>query len=142
MLAKLNRLLGAQCENMPVVDYFSSQMFWIKFNGVWRHDFTIGKFVPRIVSQACNWLLKRILFLIILHIAILFAITLYFDILNGDFGPITYSLSQTVIFVFIAFMILYLQLREDLIFEIVDIVNDTFKFRSAKGMLKIAGEFW
>lgn len=118
---------------LRIDDYFSAQMSLIVMIGVWREDF-IFKYFPKILTRILNVIVKRAIYLITLHIAILFSITLYFDIQKGVFADITYSLSQTVIFHFNAFVILYFQLRENTIFNIVDFVNANFRFRSAKGM--------
>lgn len=118
-----------------IVDHFSAQMSLIVMIGVWREDF-IFKNLPRNLTRIVNVIVKRLIYLITLHIAILFSITLYFDIQKGVFANITYSLSQTVIFHFNAFVILYFQLRENTIFNIVDFVNENFRFRSAKGKRK------
>lgn len=113
-------------------DHFSAQMSLIVMIGVWREDF-LFKNLPKMLTRLVNVIVKRLIYLITLHIAILFSITLYFDIQKGVFADITYSLSQTVIFHFNAFVILYFQLRENTIFNIVDFVNENFRFRSAKG---------
>lgn len=113
-------------------NHFSVQMTWIILSGVWRENFNF-KYVPKLFTRIINWTVKRLMFLIVFHIAILFSITLYLDIQKGVFAEITYSLSQAVIFHFISFIVLYFQLRENTIFKIVDFVNSNFRYRSAKG---------
>lgn len=136
MLSFLKNLLKKKSKlglNKTRIDnHFTAQMAWIKLSGVWREELNI-KYVPKLVTRTINWSIKRLLFLNILHVAIMFSITLYFDIQKGVFADITYSLSQAVIFHFIAFIILYFQLRENTVFKIVDFVNANFRYRSAKG---------
>lgn len=67
-----------------------------------------------------SFLVQRIMVLIILHICNHFVFWYCAIIL---WARITYSLSQTVIFVFIAFMLQHLQLREELILQIVDFTS-------------------
>lgn len=126
---------AASTRKTRIDDHFSAQMSLIVMIGVWREDFILKTF-PYQLTRILNVLAKRLIYLITLHIAILFSITLYFDIQKGVFADITYSLSQTVIFHFNAFVILYFQLRENTIFNIVDFVNENFRFRSAKGITK------
>lgn len=133
----LQNFLRKKSKVEPIItridNHFTTQMSWIILSGVWRKDFNI-KYVPKVLIQIISWTIKRLMFLILLHVAIMFSITLYFDIQEGVFVDITYSLSQSVIFHFIAYMILYFQLREETIFNIVDFVNTNFRYRSAKGI--------
>lgn len=115
-----------------IENHFRVQMTWIILSGVWREAFTF-KYMPKLMARVINWTVKRFMYFILLHIAILFSISLYFDIQKGVFVDITYSLSQAVIFHFVAFIMLYFQLRENTIFKIVDFVNANFRYRSAKG---------
>lgn len=128
----LYRKSSTEQKKYRIDDHFSAQMIWFPVMGVWRKNFTI-KYVPEVLTRAVNWTLKRLIFLCMVHLAILFSLTAYINIQNNDLANTMYALSQAIIFIFISFTILYFQLREETVFKIIDYINGNFRYRSARG---------
>lgn len=118
------------------IDFFWIHKKWIQSIGMWSPKVESNNGYFAFFIKALRLIYKLFVIIILLKMAALFTISTYFDIVNGSFAEISYSLSQTILSQFSFFVIFYFQFRTDTCFRMMNFINDNFKYRSAKGSNK------
>lgn len=124
------RTIQSGMESIP--DYFRTQRAWMLLTGVWP-PITSSNWAVRVAVTAVRLVFQSFLFLVMLHVAVVFYVTFYLEVQTATFARIAYCLSQAVIFSFAAFSTFYFQFRAGACKRMVDYMNENFQFRSAKG---------
>lgn len=106
-------------------NYFYVQQWWIRI---------VGMAQPQQRRNRVLYAVYRLFVLLIqAHITVLFMVTVYLDILGGNFKAVTYSLPQMVIMLISTFYLVYFQANADYYFDLMAYMNANIRFRSAKG---------
>lgn len=71
------------------------------------------------------------------HVALVFGWTFYLEIGAGSFARLSFALSQSIIFSFATFSLVYVNVMTNRITHMIENMNRNFKFRSAKGMFAL-----
>lgn len=116
-----------------IPDYFRTQRAWMLLTGVWP-PITCSNWALRVAATAVRLVFQTFLFLVMLHVSVVFYVTFYLEVQTATFARIAYCLSQAVIFSFAAFSTFYFQFRAGACKQMVDYMNENFQFRSAKGV--------
>lgn len=116
------------------IDFFRVQKKLFTYIGAFDgQSATTNKHLSKSSIKCLQLFYNAVVLVLTIHMAILFTISAYFDILNGTFAEISYSVSQSVIYQFSSFVIFYFQYRSAACYHMVNYINDNFKYRSAKG---------
>lgn len=115
-----------------IPDYFRTQRAWMLLTGVWP-PITSRHWTLRVAVTVARLVFQTFLFLVMLHVAIVYLVAFYLEAPTASYARITYCLSQAVIFSFAAFSTFYFQFRADACKQMMDNMNGNFHFRSAKG---------
>lgn len=114
-------------------DYFSTQLSWIRI---------VGLAVPESRRQRCLLALYRVFILLVMfHVACLFAVTVYLDVLSGSFEAVAYSLPQMVVMMISTFYLAYFQTNTAVYIDLMAYMNRNFHFRSAKGISYVTSQW-
>lgn len=122
-------------EATPIDDYFKTQRFFLRFMGVWPLS-TASNGTVRNLLKIAKIFQQMCIVLIMLHVAIVFAFSFYIENSSGgSFARISFALSQVTIFSFTVFSQLYMMVKADEVTSMMNDMNKTFKYRSAKGKI-------
>uniref|UniRef100_A0A1I8NU41 Odorant receptor n=1 Tax=Stomoxys calcitrans TaxID=35570 RepID=A0A1I8NU41_STOCA len=81
-----------------------------------------------------EWLLELFLYLVCIHIAVLYVCTLYLNFHSGDLELLVNCMIQTIIYIWtIAMKVYFRRMRPSLLEELVDSINLKYRTRSATG---------
>lgn len=117
-----------------IENYFNVQTVNLAFVGIW---FNVGKILnisPRLTG-ILNWIYDIFILTLMSHILILYIITLKTKLGYDEisFNEITDAVSQINIYGFATFMHYYCRIRSKRHIELLNYVNQHFRFRSNKG---------
>lgn len=125
----------------PIKDYFKIQSILLKLIGVWPPLSTANVNV-RVLYRVIKSLQQIFNVLLILHIAVMYSWTLYFEIETGSFASISFALSQLIILIFATFSLVYMTIKTQTIICMIEHINCHFKIRSAKGKINVVLKVW
>lgn len=113
-----------------------AQIETLKWIGMWKQSLTLPR-LPRILAIPIVWFINIFLKVFVFHTSILFCITAVREIQKGSFNEITGALSQTLIFTFGMFSVIYFKMFQDQSEQLVEFMNTNFKKRSAIGIVHL-----
>lgn len=117
--------------NLPH-DYFKVQRFYLLFMGVWP-EVTLTNVFARNVVIFVQRLGQALIVFVMLHLAVLFGFTFYFERSSSSFARLSFALSQMIIFCFSTFTLVFMMSRSKTMTRMMEQMNKNFKNRSAKG---------
>lgn len=117
-----------------IENYFSVQTVNLAFVGIWFNIEKILNISPRAV-RILNWIYDIFILTLLSHILILYFITLKTKLGYDEisFNEITDAVSQINVYGFSTFMHYYCRIRSKRHIELLNYVNQHFRFRSNKG---------
>lgn len=117
-----------------IENYFRVQTVNFVVVGIWFNVGKIFKISPR-TTRILNWIYDIFILTLLSHILILYIITLKTKLGYDEisFNEITDTISQINVYGFACFMHYYCRIRSKRHIELLNYVNQNFRFRSARG---------
>lgn len=117
-----------------IENYFGVQTVNYVFVGIW---FNVEKIlhISSTTTRILNWIYDIFILTLLSHILILYVVTLKVKLGYDEisFNEITDAISQINVYGFACFMHYYCRIRSKRHIELLNYVNQHFRFRSAKG---------
>lgn len=122
-------------KSFKIDNYIDGIILRMKFGGLWPTNYE--KYLPKLfanLSGPINIIFFVFVNFVALHLAILYTITLYHNLQTGTLDEISASFTQTVIYFFTWYVILYFEIYHKECASFVNFMNSNFRSRSAKGI--------
>lgn len=117
----------------PITDYLGVQMLTMSLVGFVPVVWSLSSAVPYRVQRIVNVFYGKFVYLVHFHLCVCFSVSLFGQIKTGHFAGISYLFSQTIIWFHNSIVLLMMQWRAADVAEVRELVNRTFRYRSAKG---------
>lgn len=119
-----------------IENYFGVQTVNYFAVGIWFNVEKIFNISSR-TARILNWIYDIFILTLLSHILILYIVTLKTKLGHDEisFNEITDAISQINVYGFACFMHYYCRIRSRRHIELLNYVNQNFRFRSAKGIL-------